>query len=82
MNQDLYSMRDKLSGWSPAIPMPNEEIAKRYFKEQHNYSLTVKTSPKDFELYRVGTFDTETGVIKGLEPSQFELIVKGEEYEV
>lgn len=79
---DMYSMRDKLSGWSPAIPFTNEEIAKRYFKEQVTYSTTVKTSPGDFEMYLVGNFNTDTGEMKGLEPSQFELIVKGEEYEI
>ena len=79
---ELYSMRDKLSGWSPAIPFTNEEIAKRYFKEQMNYSTTVKTSPSDFEMYCVGEFDTETGQLKGYNKSEFELIVKGEDYEV
>lgn len=78
MKTELYEMRDKLSGYTTPIPFTKKEIAMRYFKEQVKNTITVKTTPSDFEMYKVGEFDSDTGKVTMLE--NYELVAKGEDY--
>lgn len=73
----LYSIRDRHVGFTPPIPMENDEYAKRYFKTQMLENPTMKDSPEDFTLWIIGTFTTSNGMIH--ERDQ-ELIAKGEDY--
>ena len=73
----LYSIRDRHVGFTPPIPMENNEYAKRYFKTQVLENPTMKDSPEDFTIWIIGEYETATGQILGVKP---ELIGKAEEY--
>lgn len=61
---NLYAVRDELSNefFAPQI-IKNDEMAKRQFKSQVNTITLWKENPSDYSLYRIGTFDDETGLI-------------------
>lgn len=61
MTLKLYSIKDELNGYAPSIPLANDEVAKRYFREMLANNQTMKTEPKDFSIWYIGSFDTETG---------------------
>lgn len=59
----LYSIKDELNGFTPLIPFNNEEMAKRYMKDQYESNPTIKNTPEDFSIWYICSFDTETGKI-------------------
>lgn len=61
MMQKMYSVKDELNGFTPAIPFPSDEVAKRYFREMKEGNFTIKTTPGDFSIWYLGEFNTETG---------------------
>lgn len=61
MIYEMYSIKDRLNGYTTPIPMLSEELAKRYFKDQILGNPTLKNTPDDFTLEKVGIFDTSTG---------------------
>lgn len=70
MKLPLYSMKDELNGFTCPIPLPNDEIATRYLKDQTNENPTIRNSPEHFSIWKVGEFDSETGKIQPLEMPQ------------
>lgn len=74
----MYSIKDKLNGYTSPIPMMNEQVAKRYFKDQMLGNPTMNNSKEDFELYHMGLFDTETGKFA---QEEIKLVEKGVNYE-
>lgn len=57
----LYSIFDKVLGeYSAPIMASNDKVAKRWFKSTISKS---DYEPVDFQLYKVGSFDTTTGEI-------------------
>lgn len=64
MKYGIYSMRDKHTGFvSPTFDLNDQSAAR-------NFSMALTTSggvlgfaPSDFDLYLLGTFDTDSGVI-------------------
>lgn len=78
----LYSIRDRLTGYNPPIAFKDERIAQRWFesfckqKKDQEY-----IEPKYYELYEVGTFDTENGSGNIFEVGQSKLIKEGEQFE-
>lgn len=60
MTLNLYAIKDELNGFTPPVPFMSEELAKRYLKDQVIENPTFKNSPKDFSLWHVGIYDTET----------------------
>lgn len=56
----MYSVRDRLVGFNAPFIMPNEDVAKRAFKQR----LEKDPNSEDLELYKVGKFDDETGKIE------------------
>lgn len=73
----LYSIKDRHTGFTPPIPMDNDDYAKRYFKTQVLENPTIKNTPEDFTLWCMGEFNFKTGE---LTKNQIELIEKGETY--
>lgn len=73
----IYAIKDELNGFTPPLPLPNNEIAKRYLKDQYNENPTIKNSPKDFSLWYIGEFDTELG---RMIPNEKKLIERAENY--
>lgn len=64
MTFNLYSIKDEEMGFIPAIPLKNDAVARRWYKEYQHENLTMKLFPNNFELYYMGTFDSETGRIE------------------
>lgn len=64
MVHNIYSIRDTFTGFGPIFMESSDPVAVRSFR----FALSKKDTPmftdsKDFDLMRLGTFDTETGVI-------------------
>lgn len=62
MKLAMYSIKDRLNGYATPIPFVNEDLAKRYFKDHMIGNPTMSNSPEDFELHKMGEFDTEEGI--------------------
>lgn len=68
MIMKMYSIKDELNGYTTPIPIPSDDVAKRYFKEQVMTNPTIKNSKEDFSIWRMGTFNTKTGVYENEVP--------------
>lgn len=78
----MYSIKDELNGYTTPIPFTEEATAKRYFYDQFCGNPTINNSPKDFSLWYMGTFDSESGTfISGSENNnQPKLVERAESY--
>lgn len=64
MTYGIYSYRDKINGFGMPMIDTNEPSAVRGFSYAVNGKFDLMTfKPSDFDLYRIGQFDVETGVI-------------------
>lgn len=69
MKYPVYSYRDAKVGFGQPIVDSNDLSAKRGFAYAINNSVGVMGfQPGDFDLYHIGTFDSETGMITGQTP--------------
>lgn len=76
----VYCVRDVKSTFMTPTIDQNDSTAVRNFAHAIKTSGTVISShAKDFELYKVGTYDNETGFIEKLEVR--ELIAEGGDFE-
>lgn len=73
----MYALKDELNGFTTPIPFMNEELSKRYLKDQYETNPTIKNSPKDFSLWCIGDYDTELG---RMIPNEPKLIERAENY--
>lgn len=66
MKMNLYSVRDIKAGYGNPYCMHNDEMAIRDIKLAVNSDKPniIRQFPEDFELVRLGTFDTTTGEIE------------------
>ena len=68
----MYAIRDVKTTFFPPQVAQNEEDAKRNFAMMvNNPSGVIGFSPKDFDLFYVGTFDTVKGVMEAVTPIEF-----------
>ena len=70
MKLGMYSIYDKMTGYMVLSYQQNDEQAARAFAYDLNspdMSL-LKANPEDFQLERVGYFDTDTGAIESCKP--------------
>lgn len=75
MTVELYVVRDILNGFGQLMCETSEAVAKRNFSFAISNNDVMGFTPKDFDLYKVGFYDTTTGVIK---PSAVpELVCRG-----
>lgn len=74
MRYCLYAVEDVCAGFGDPVTCVKEELAKREFINRCKKSM----NPEDMRLYRLGSFETETGEIFAEKP---ELILKGEPHE-
>ena len=60
----IYSVKDELSNefMQPAL-ISNDDLAKRQFKTQVNTITLWKENASDYSLYKIGSFNNETGEI-------------------
>lgn len=78
MIQGLYVIKDELSGYAPPIAIKSDEMAKRWFINQVNTTAVMKESAKDFSLWKVGEFNTESGLVVGEALNELKLIERAE----
>lgn len=72
----MYAIRDQKVSFFPPQPATTEQEAVRNFSMMCNQpSGVMGFSPKDFDLYYVGVFDSVTGIVESITPIEF--IVNG-----
>lgn len=70
MKYGIYSVRDKLSGYMNISLERGDAIATRSFTTLVNTPDTVLfANPGDYDLYKVGEFDSDSGTIESCVPS-------------
>ena len=79
MIMKMYSIKDELNGFGGPIPFMSEEIAERWFKTNMIENVNMKNNPKDYSLWYMGTFDTESGTYI-CKAADIKLIQRGENY--
>lgn len=84
MINTIYSIKDTKIGFTAPFTMQNDAVAVRAFSAsaQAQQPNPVNTFPEDKELWKMGTFDDQTGVITSYEPKYVakavDYIIKGE----
>lgn len=64
----VYAVRDKLSGFTAPTVEHNDSIALRNFRFAcDNDDLLYYSNPLDYELYKIGEYDTKTGHISAFD---------------
>lgn len=79
MKVPFYSIRDKLAGFGyPTVDL-NDQTGKRNFAIAINNpsAYSMNFAPGDYDYYKVGYFDTETGQVFPLESGVPEFICSG-----
>lgn len=72
----IYSVRDVNVGFNQPFCDVNDDAAIRGFAYAVNNSDIMAFTPKDFDLYRIGEFQNDTGMIESCLP---ELVIHGTE---
>lgn len=76
MKLGVYAMKDNLSGFVTPTFESNDEVAKRNFAYAISHKDTLLyAQKKDFDLYKIGEYDTETGHLIPLE--SVEMLLQG-----
>lgn len=78
MKYGLYSILDHKTGFLPVNADQNDQSARRNFEHAIQQPGILNTHAEDFELYKVGEFDNETGILTPLPVK--ELICEGYVY--
>lgn len=61
----VYAIRDAKVGFmSPTVDQNDASAARNFEHAVMNSASLMNSHPGDYALYRIGSFDTETGVIK------------------
>lgn len=69
MKYPVFSLRDKVASSFQSVNLDtNDFVAKRNFAFAVNNSNELLFKAKDLELYKVGEFDTDTGIFEGCSP--------------
>ncbi len=72
MIKPTYSIRDqKTQEFLHPITSVNEETAVREFYNTLEQVPLMRTHPKDFDLYYLGSFDTDSGILNPVPAVQF-----------
>lgn len=72
MKYGLYSIRDSKVGFMTVTVDSNDASARRNF--EHACSQTNSlffTHPQDYDLFKVGLYDSDSGVIDPINPPEF-----------
>lgn len=72
MKYNIYSVKDHKAWFSQIWNDYNDECAKRGFSQMmSNPDNVMGFNPQDFDLFRIGTFDSDTGKVEGVWPIEF-----------
>lgn len=63
MKYPVYSVRDVHVGFNQPMTDLNDNVAKRNFALAINNNDSMRFAPKDYDLYKIGDFDTDTGLL-------------------
>lgn len=67
---ELYVIFDRIAHkYSSPLPFQNKQLAIRYFDSLLANCDNVRTKPSDYELYKIGMYDTETASLLGTDIS-------------
>lgn len=70
MMKRLYAIRDQLVGFKDPFVLVNDSVAQRAFATFVNDGKSdLYENPKYYDLYFIGEFDDEKGVLKKAEPT-------------
>lgn len=64
MIKTLFSLKDKLSGFTDPFVDVNGPMCMRHIRNSLKQQSDFSLNPEDFELWQVGTFNTETGAFE------------------
>lgn len=65
---NIYAIRDLKVGFLPCFTDTNDSVATRNFKFACSRRESMyMAEPKDFDLFRVGSFDVESGRLEALD---------------
>lgn len=67
MKYGIYSYRDVKCGFMPPQCDQNDAAAIRGFSYAVNNNNLMNFAPKDYDLFKIGEFDVEKGIIVPLE---------------
>lgn len=68
MKYPIFTVRDIKVGFMPPYCDQSDQSAVRGFSYSVNGEGVMNFAPKDYSLYKIGEFDTETGKIEGIIP--------------
>lgn len=72
MLQNVYSVKDAKRGFGAPFVHDNDATAMRDFEDIVSRGNNIMgTHPQDFDLYKVGVFDTERGVFTSKDAPEF-----------
>lgn len=74
MKIELYAFRDKYNGFGGIQMYTNEPTAIRDFSKHINNAPDMVFAPADYDLYKIGKYDTETAEITPMLP---QMIIAG-----
>lgn len=66
----MYSICDKCTDYVFPFPAYSDQAAIRNFGVEMNSNPIAKEHPADFDLFKVGEFDTHTGTVQAYVPNQ------------
>lgn len=75
MKTNIYSVKDHKFLFGDVFQSPDDSTAVRYFGMIVNNTRVgnnlMNYAPQDFDLFRVGSFDSETGQVDSVWPVEF-----------
>lgn len=71
MKKELYAIRDVKVGFLAPMVDDNEASAMRNFEYAVHNNDIINFMPSDFELYHIGSFDTDSGIIESCSTPNF-----------
>lgn len=73
----IYAIKDEMSGYMAPVNFPSDEFTKRAFEaELTNPESMISRFQKDYSIWKIGEFNTETGEFK----NDLKLIARGDSY--
>lgn len=70
MIYNVYAVKDELVGFGMPFISENDMTATRLINNSYNIPNSLyQTRPQDYTLYKIGSYDTESGNIEPINPN-------------
>lgn len=76
----MYVLKDELSEYGMPQCFQTDQIAKRYMQRISKETAMIRNAAEDFSLWKIGEYDSGTGLVDRYEPFNVELIAKAKDY--